>query len=371
MATSVTLLAPVSPYRGGIAHHSGALAQALAGLEECDLAVESFARLYPGFLYPGESPEDTGSRGLALPRVSRRIDTLNPLSWRAAARRIAKRGGILAIPCWTFFAAPCLGSIARAAQRNGVEVVMLVHNVGDHEGAAWKNRLTHWQLDAATRFVTHGEELAGELRQAGFNRPILIVPHPPYSDFPDAKGALEREKALELLCFGLVRHYKGVDIAVEALAQSGQEDVRLTIAGEIWDGEDNLRALAADPRLTGKIELRNAYQSDEDAAELFHRADAIVLPYRSITGSGVLAMAQHYRRPVIASDLPALAQPINVEGMGWTFPVEDEAALAQLLGNEVTRKSCGDLSASMQPASAEGWRDMARAVLGNPTDWQT
>ncbi len=361
-ATPITLLAPLPPLRGGISRHSNALLRALAGQAGLDVYAEGFARLYPSFLYPGESMEDPSQEStLALP-IHRDLDTLNPLSWRRVARRIAQRGGILVIPAWTFFTAPCLGWIARAVRRRGVEVVMLVHNVTDHEQSWWKSRLSRWQLAAADRFVTHTPELSAQLRDRGLSAQISEIPHPPYADFPPAEGRLPREKPLELLCFGLVRHYKGVDIALDALELGGLEHVRLTIAGEVWA---DAAGIAERARTLGNVELVNCYVSDQEAAEYFARADAVLLPYRSVTGSGVLAMARHYRRPVIASDLPALRREIDADRLGWTFPTGDAAALAQLLRTAITRQQAVEISAAMpSDPVASGWDKMARAIAG-------
>jgi len=363
MGRTVTIIAPVPPFRGGIAHHSAALARAFNDMADCDVAVESFSRLYPQFLYPGESAYDPAGIQPGDVPANCELDVLNPLSWRRLAKRVAARGGVAVIPCWTFFAAPCLGWIARSLRKHGVAVAMLVHNVGDHEGAGWKNALTHWQLAGAARFVTHSAELQAQLRAAGLQQPCTVMDHPPYSHFPEPTGTLTKEAGLELLCFGLVRPYKGVDIALRGLARSGIDDVRLTIAGEIWDGAEDLRQLAADPMLEGKIAFRDCYQSDQDAAELFDRADALLLPYRSITGSGVLAMAQHYRCPVVASDLPALTRTIARDRLGWTFATGDAEQLGRLLAKEVTRESCERVSREMAAPDLSGWNAMAQALV--------
>ena len=362
MKHSVTLISPMPPIRGGIARHSAALAREFFLMTDA-CYVEGFRRLYPKILYPGESVTDGKATEHDLPVSDRELDVLNPTTWRAAADRIVRRKGPVVMPAWTFFVAPCLGWIAKKLRRNDREVVMIVHNAGDHEATGWKNAILRWQLGMATRFVTHSTELRDRLRAMGLDQPISIVPHPPYSDFPPASGALPREAALELLCFGLVRPYKGIDIALEALALSGLDDVRLTIAGEVWDGAAELDRLAALPEVAGKVEFRSGYQSDQDAAELFQRADAVLLPYRSITGSGVLAMAHHYRRAVVASDLPTLAKQVEFDRLGWTFPVGNAVALAELMADGVDRATCASVSTNMQPPSVSGWRDMAAAIL--------
>ena len=69
---------------------------------------------------------------------------------------------------------------------------------------------------------------------------------------------MPREAALELLFFGLVRPYKGLDLAIEALAKSGRRDVRLTIAGEFWQGLDETRAQIEKLAVADQIDLRAA-----------------------------------------------------------------------------------------------------------------
>lgn len=362
MPTTVSLVAPVANYRGGIARHSSMLARALAEQEGTELVIEGFRRLYPQSLYPGKDPRLTDATppdGLLL---RENLDTLDPRTWRRVARDIATRGGIALFPAWTFFTAPCLGWIARYVQRRGVEVVTLVHNVTDHERKGWKTRLLKWQLLASDRIVTHSQELAAAVRHAGFTGPVAIEPHPPYSDFPEPAGTMPRQHALELLCFGLVRPYKGVDIALRALATAKLADVRLTVAGEIWPDAEEVREMAA---AMPQVELLDGYIPDEQAAELFARADAILLPYRNVTGSGVLAMARHYRRAVIASDLPALAREIEQDGLGWVFPSENEEALASLLREQVSRSSATAIATTApDPAQSQGWSRIANLVTG-------
>lgn len=364
MSAAITLIAPVSPFRGGIARHSEAVAQALFRTPNVRLAVESFKRLYPALLYPGESDRDpSGQRELPYP-VNYDLDTVAPWTWRIVAARIAKRSDVVVLPAWTFFVAPALGWLARDLRRKGLRVITLVHNVADHEASAWKSGLSSWQLAASQGFVTHSEALAAQLRAAGHTQPCAIQPHPPYIDAPEAIGSMPRERALELLCFGMMRHYKGVDIALRALLHSGLQDVRLTIAGEIWRDEGEIRTLARDPALRGKVELIDRYVSDAEAAELFHRCDAVLAPYRSVTGSGALAMAQRYRRPVIASDLPGLSSQIRHGHTGWLFPAGNELALTELLRNEATRSNASAMQANLSMDDrGDAWQAYSQTIL--------
>ncbi|MCH7660467.1 MAG: glycosyl transferase, partial [Euryarchaeota archaeon] len=71
----------------------------------------------------------------------------------------------------------------------------------------------------------------------------------------------------------LVRPYKGLDLAIEAVAKSGRADLRLTIAGEFWQGLDETRERISRLGLAGQVELIPRYVSDAETAELFDRSD--------------------------------------------------------------------------------------------------
>ena len=326
----VAVVGPVPPIRSGIARHTAATAQALAQLAE--VRVWSFSRQYPDWLYPGDSERAADLRPPERLAVECSMDGVNPLSWRKTASQIAQWQPDLAVfPAWTFFLAPALGAVARSLRRRGVPVSVIVHNAVDHEAAWWKNRLSRWQLTQADRYVTHNDALASALRDVIPDAPIEVFPHPVFDDFPRPRGTLARRAGLELLFYGLVRPYKGLDIAIEALAFSGRRDVRLTIAGEFWQGVEQTQAQVVRLGLEDMVEIIPGHVSDADTAELFARADAIVLPYRTVSGSGIVPLAYHYGRAIIASDLPGLASTIEDGRTGWLFPAGDAASLSAII----------------------------------------
>lgn len=328
----IAMVGPMPPIRSGVARHTAAVARALAAREDTVLRAYGFSRQYPAFLYPGvsERSDDAGAPEGSDQALT--IDGVNPLSWRATARAIRQWApDLVVVPAWTFFLAPALGWIARACRRSGIECCMIVHNAFDHEAAGWKTRLNLWQLAQADRFVTHNEALRDTLGAAFPGRRADVFPHPVFDDFPPPAGTLPRQAALELLFFGLVRPYKGLDLALEAVAQSGRRDLRLTVAGEFWQGLDETRALIERLGIGDLVELIPRYVSDAEAAELFARADAVMLPYRSVTGSGIIPTAYHYGRAVIATDLPGLAAVVRDGETGWLSPPGEAGALAAVL----------------------------------------
>jgi len=358
----VFVVGPVSPFRSGIARHTTALCRDLAHRPGLDLSVISFERQYPAILYHGESDVDVDAAPPEGIKVVFCLDSINPFTWRAAVRRIfLAEPDLVIIPAWTFFVAPCLGWIARSLKRRGIPVAMIVHNAEDHEASLSKRTLSKFQLGQASWFVTHNEVIAARLKRLCSDIPIRVCPHPTYDEYPAPTGRLERGASFELLFFGLVRPYKGLDIALRALAAADLPDLRFSIVGEFWDGRRETEALIRKLKLGGRVEMVPRFVSDQEAAEYFHRCDAVIAPYRSATGSGVIALAQWYSRPVIASDIPGLAEAIDDGVTGWLFPSGDVAALAQLLRTKVSRAA----AAAMQPAISQASSERTWARLGD------
>ena len=361
----IAVVGPMPPIRSGIARHTSAVARAIADRPGHVVRVWGFRRQYPPLLFPGAGERLEGVGAPADLDLRETLDGVGPLSWHRTAREILDWGPDLAVlPAWTFFLAPALGHVAKRLGAAGVPVAMIVHNAFDHEAAAWKAQLNLWQLARADRFVTHNAALAATLTDRLPGRPVAVFPHPVFDDLPEPQGRLPREAALELLFFGLVRPYKGLDIALEAMARLGGRDVRLTVAGEIWGGEGDTRTLIDRLGIADRVELRAGYATDRDAAELFARADAVVLPYRSATGSGVIPTAYRYARPVIASDLPGLAPVVREGETVWLTPPGDVGALAEILArlDRDTTRRAGE--AARDFGRTLSWDRFADEVLG-------
>ena len=121
---------------------------------------------------------------------------------------------------------------------------------------------------------------------------------------------MHRSARLELLFFGIIRPYKGLDVLLEALALLRERDVHLTVAGEVW-GKSSPASRVYGLGLAGRVEMLLQYVDAQQAAELFHRADVVVLPYRRASSSGVLALAYRYGRPVLVTAVGGLPEAVE------------------------------------------------------------
>jgi glycosyltransferase involved in cell wall biosynthesis len=332
----IAIIGPVEPFRSGVARHTTALARALSRRRGASVSVYSFSRQYPALLFPGESDRASDAKVPADLDTRFCIDSVNPLSWLGVARDIrATRPDLVVVPMWTFFLAPCLTALLAGMR---CPVIAVVHNVVDHEAGRLRALVSALPLRRADAYVTHTEALAHSIRQLISGARVVVHPHPVF-DYPAAVGALPRRAPLELLMFGLLRPYKGLDVLLEALAACKTRSPKLSVVGECWQSPAIIQQQVARLDLEHRVELVLRYVPDAEAAEYFQRADIVMLPYRTVTGSGVLPLAFHYERPVVASDLPGFRELIAERRTGWLVPPGDPAALARLIDEELSRET--------------------------------
>ena len=324
----------------------------------------SFASMYPDWLYPG----DDNSQPAKLPNDSEgiiyRIRAGNPTSWRAAVQLTDDFGAqAVVIPWWTVFWGPMSLYLTRSLRRRGIPVIFLCHNIVDHEAREWKRWLTGRVLGAGQAFVTHTEHNRANLLKLVPDANIAVYPHPDYDDFPEPGDIPERRAALELLFFGYVRHYKGLDLLISALGllNDGELDFHLRIAGEVWGDEAVLRDQIAKLGLEHRVTLIPKYVDDQHAADFMTACDAVVLPYRKASGSGVAALALHYDTPVLASRVGGLAETVIDGETGRLVPPNDIGALADAIRSLTQPKDWSRLIATHKGKAT--WDGLSAAVI--------
>ena len=112
----------------------------------------------------------------------------------------------------------------------------------------------------------------------------------------------------EALVFGRLNPYKGLKYYPEILDELRSLDsaIHVTIAGKA--------SPEIEPRLLDEIEskpnctFKNCFIEDSDVDGYFERAGIVLVPYTSITQSGVILDAYSRSRPVVAFDIPGMAQ---------------------------------------------------------------
>lgn len=356
----VCVVGPVLPYRGGIAHYNSMLFRELREMG-VQARMYSFSRQYPRFLYPGANDRDASLGGFREPGVEYTIDSINPFSWWKTARAIARSSPDLVVfHWWTVFWAPCFIFMANLLRRRGIRIALICHNLVDHDAGAWKRRISEKVLDAADAFFVHSSEHKRTLQSKRPDVPVVQHPIPVYGHYPPAGKTLPKRGRLELLFFGFIRPYKGLDVLIEAIRLLDDPDVHLTVIGEYWgDASALLRQTEGYPN----IECHLGYMSDQDAADYFARADFVILPYRAATGSAVASVAFHYNKPIIASQTGGLPDVVFEGITGRLVPPNDAVALANTI-RATDRSQAASLSEGVRSfKDRNSWRSLCSALL--------
>jgi glycosyltransferase involved in cell wall biosynthesis len=333
------VIAAVHPLTGGAAPFNTAMAAALRRRVPVELL--SWRRLYPPVVYRGEERDQRSVPPRQEP-ADFVLDWHDPRTWRAAVDRLERFGAQAVVLPWLHpVSAPPYHWLLR--HTSSMRRVVVCHNVLPHErvpGATWLTRTT---LRRADLIVTHAPQQADELAALGLGGiPLVRAFHPRFvaADLapvpsPEAAQAERRrlgDPGLLLLFFGAVRPYKGLDLALEALAQvDASLDARLLVAGRFWERRDRYDALVSRLGLRDRVVIHDRYVSNEETALLLSAADGVVLPYRSATQSGVAQLAFAYGKPVVATRVGGLPAAVEHRRTGLLCPPDNAFALARAL----------------------------------------
>jgi glycosyltransferase involved in cell wall biosynthesis len=315
-----------------------------------DVSVILLRNLVPLLLYPGR---DRVGKGEYLLDILPGIDIYNGMDWNSPGSWLEARYFLreqkpdtIIIHWWTSSVAHMQLLLANCKFNDNRCVILEMHEVVDTlEEKIFPIRL-YSRLAGRTlirfcdAYVTHSNEAKGAVVNSyNLNRKkVHVIPHGPY----DIYGASDRDAArsehnlqgFTILCFGTIRHYKGVSILIKAFNQLPPDranNMHLIVAGEDWgDDPEILPALNASP-FRNRIIFKPGFVPDKEVARYFAMSDVVVLPYLRTYGSGVTNIATAQGKYLICSDIPTLRECLEKYDGTSFFPVGDITALRDSL----------------------------------------
>ncbi len=341
----IVVLGTAWPYRGGIALFNERLAREFQK-EGDDVITYTFTLQYPSFLFPGKTQysEEPAPQDM---NIVRKVSSVNPFNWIKVGRELKKLApDLIVIGFWLPFMAPCLGTIARIAGKNGkTKVVSVVHNIIPHEHRMGDKMFASYFCKSVDGFVAMSDSVLNDLTRFDNVKPRVFCRHPLYDNFGQH---VERNNALAelgldsnyryMLFFGLIRDYKGLDIMLKAYADSRlrQMGVKLIVAGEFYNNAEKYFELEKELGLEGEVIWHREFVPDSRVRYYFGAADIIVQPYKSATQSGVTQIAYHFEKPMIVTNVGGLAEIVPDGKAGYVVEPDEKQiadAIVDFFGN--------------------------------------
>jgi glycosyltransferase involved in cell wall biosynthesis len=299
----------------------------------CDLPVDTYTGL-PGFL------ARVVTAPFALPGLVRRI------------RRLRPDIAICAMP------GPLDLVMAAALRWLRIPFVVVVHDADAHLGDGfpfqmWLQRMLCRRASAVAALTAHVGDRLLEQKLAGTpDRPLIRLRHPPMR-YEFAPRRDNGDGIFRLLSFGRLLPYKGLDLLADSLRLLGaRPGLRVRVVGSGPESPE-LTALRALPGVT----VENRWVPEAEVGALFSWADAIVIPYREASQSGVAAVALAANRYVVATNVGGLPEQLVNEKLAILCE-PDAVSLAEGLRRAIDAPRCATTSPQIG-----GWREIGESLL--------
>ena len=334
------------PMRGGIAQYNSLMYKYFS--EDDDVKVYSFKRQYPEFLFPGKTQFKQGEPAVKIPDEKNVIciDSINPLNWLSAGKKIAAENpDLLIFKYWIPYFGPCfavISYIVKKFSKKYTKVLYICDNVIPHEKRIGDKFFTKLAFSQGDYFVVMSKTVEEDLKLFSKGKPYKLIPHPVYNIFGDkvekseAKDFILKEYGINLqnekviLFFGYIRKYKGLNYLIDAMPEILKKvKLKLLVVGEYYGDEEKYREQIRSLGLEDDIKVVSDFVPDLNVKYFFSASDVVVLPYSDATQSGIIQIAYHYDKPVIATDVGGLAEVVRNNETGLIIEPKSPSAIAK------------------------------------------
>jgi glycosyltransferase involved in cell wall biosynthesis len=244
----------------------------------------------------------------------------------------------------------------------------LVYTAHDHTQRRTAGKTRMWSEIYARfeRIVAHSESGRRALAAQGIpEHKLRVIPHPIIRSDPP-----RTDDGRTLLCFGLIRPYKGIDDAIEVTRLV--DGAHLLVAGDPMEPVEGYQRQAGD-----LAEWRLGYLPQAEVDRAYGDATLAIFPYRpGLDQSGTLLRALGAGVPAVAYDVGGLGENVSRFGAGRVVPAGDVEAMAaavrELLDDPdalaaARRGALAARDALTWPASARMHIELYRELLGGPS----
>lgn len=360
----IAFLGPAPPFRGGISSFAAHLAETLAQAGHL-VCYFNFIKQYPAFLFPSAGQESGSKPGLPSQRV---LTPYKPCTWLKTVKALKDwQPDIIIVSWWLPFFAPAYEYVLKRVKG---KKLILAHNILPHEAWPGTKFFLKRVFRQADKLIVLSQSCQKDIEQllgADYAEKTLLAFHPIYDSITMHKAREELpEGSANLLFFGLIKEYKGLDVLLKAMPRVIQAlpNARLIIAGSVYGKAEPYYRLIRELQIESHIETHFRYLKEQEVAEFFAQNEVCLLPYKSATQSGVIATAFSYNTPVIASDVGGLGEYIESGLTGFLVPPNDPEALADAIIRFYQEKHYQSMYQAVEQEKPKyTWEAFARLIL--------
>lgn len=253
--------------------------------------------------------------------------------------------------------------------RRPATLITTVHDLEQHPGdsdqvpgsGVLRRRMAHRSHGVIVHTQAHADRLAA----SGYARSrIASLPHGELGSlYRDAAATHHARVPGQVLFFGRIWRYKGLDVLIEAMEQvrKAVPAAHLVVAGR-GDGPSEY----FDGPTPEWCSYRSGPVADAEVAPVFEEASVVVLPYREASQSGVALLAYGFARPLVASAVGGLAELIRGGEDGLLVPPERPtdlaAALVSILSDDA-KASAMSRAMAQRSTSDLSWDGIAQKTV--------
>lgn len=334
----IVLIGPVYPYKGGIAHYTSLMYQALA--KKYDVEMISYKMQYPKLLFKKEQ-KDYSNDMFKIENTQFLIHTANPFNIIGVAKKIKGMNPDLVIMQWWHpYFAPCYW-ILESVLGKKIKKMFICHNVFPHERFPMDRLLTKMVLKKGDSYIVHSKSDGEDLLTIKPDAKYKQNPHPTYNafkirDISKEQARKELNKGMDeklLLFFGFVREYKGLKHLLNAMPEvkSRIGNIKLMVVGSFGDDKEDYMKLIQSHHIEDCVEVIDGYTPDNEVEKYFAGSDLVVLPYESATQSGIVQIAYGFEKPVVVTNVGGLPDVVTDGKTGYVVEEKNPKKLAEAI----------------------------------------
>ena len=339
---NIVLIGPVYPYKGGIAHYTSLLYQALSKKHEVTLI--SYKMQYPKILFKKEQ-KDYANDLFKIDDAKFWINTANPFNIISVAKKInGLMPDVVMFQWWHPYFAPCYKILENHLDKN-IKVFFTCHNVFPHERFPMDRFLTRLVLIKGDGFVVQSRSDEQDLLSIKSEANEVFNPHPTYNAFKIRNIDAEQGKreivekdgfaitfdTKLLLFFGFVREYKGLKHLLKAMPSIVEKEpnCRVMVVGSFSDDKNTYLELIDELEMSKYVFLKDTYTPDNEVEKYFAACDLVVLPYEDATQSGIVQIAYGFDKPCLVTKVGGLPDVVSHNETGYVVEPFNPQAICE------------------------------------------